>query len=106
MIERPDDLAPETVNEEQDEEETQAQSVADEAQDRASSGVGLQDSEKVKGGIDNEDDVSDLVDHIKQMDTSGTIDMSAYDGEETMDDLENRYGERNAADDAFSEDDS
>ena len=32
--------------------------------------------------------------------------MGAFDGEETMDDLENKYGSRNAADDEFSEDDS
>ncbi|EIZ77684.1 hypothetical protein WSK_3694 [Novosphingobium sp. Rr 2-17] len=106
MIERPDDLAPETVNDEQEDEDTQAQTVAEEAQDRASSGVGLSDTEKVKGGIEDEDNVTDIVDHMNQMDTSGTIDMSAYDGEETMDDLENRYGNRNAADPEFSNDDS
>jgi hypothetical protein len=43
---------------------------------------------------------------MNQMDTSGNIDMSAYDGEDTMDDLENRYGQRNAADPDFSADDS
>jgi hypothetical protein len=106
MIERPDDLAPETVNDEQEEEDTQAQSIADQANGRSASDAGLGDTEKVKGGIQDEDDIEDLVDHMNQMDTSGTIDMSAYDGEETMDDLEGRYGKRNAADDEFSEDDS
>lgn len=106
MTERPDDLAPETVNDEQEEEETQAQTVTEAAIARDTAVQGLGDTEKVKGGIREEDDVEDIVDHMKQMDTSGTIDMSAYDGEETMDDLENRYGTRNAADAEFSEDDS
>jgi hypothetical protein len=106
MSERPDDRAPETVNPEQDEEDTQAQTLAEEAQGRASNGLGLEDSEKVKGGIADEDDIEDLVDHMNQMDTSGVIDMSAYRGEETMDDLENRYGTQNAADEDFAEDDS
>jgi len=106
MIERSDDSAPETFNPEQDDEEAQAQSVAEEAQDRATDPFGLEDSEKVKGGIDDEDDVEDLVDHMNQMDSSGVIDMSAYRGEETMDDLENRYGAQNAADEDFEDDDS
>ncbi|HUD30208.1 MAG TPA: hypothetical protein VMQ93_15165 [Novosphingobium sp.] len=106
MIERPDDLAPETVNDEQEEEDTQAQSVADEANGRTATDAGLGDTEKVKGGIADEDDIEDVVDHMNQMDTSGTIDMSAFDGEETMDDLEGRYGKRNAADEDFADDDS
>lgn len=106
MTERPDDLAPETTNDEQDDEDTQAQTVADEAITRGTASQGLSDTEKVKGGIDGEDDVQDIVDHMNQMDSSGTIDMSAYDGEETMDDLENRYGADNAADEEFSGDDS
>lgn len=106
MTERPDDLAPETFNDEQEEEDTQAQSVADGANGRSTSNAGLGDTEKVKGGIQDEDDITDIVDHMNQMETSGAIDMSAYDGEETMDDLEGRYGKRNAADDEFADDDS
>lgn len=106
MIERPDDLAPETVNDEQEDEDSQAQSVADQAKGRTATDAGLGDTEKVKGGIQDEDDIEDVVDHMNQMDTSGTIDMSAFDGEETMDDLEGRYGKRNAADEDFAEDDS
>lgn len=106
MTERPDDLAPETVNDEQEDEDTQAQSVADEAIERDTAVQGLGDTEKVKGGIDGEDDVQDIVDHMNQMDSSGTIDMSAFDGEETMDDFEGRYGKRNAADEDFADDDS
>jgi hypothetical protein len=106
MTERPDDLAPETVNDEQEDEDTQAQSVADEAIERDTAVQGLGETEKVKGGIDGEDDIQDIVDHMNQMDSSGTIDMSAFDGEETMDDLEGRYGKRNAADEDFADDDS
>ena len=43
---------------------------------------------------------------MNQMDSSGVIDMSAYRGEETMDDLEDRYGKQNAADEDFADDDS
>jgi len=78
------DLAPETVNREQEDEESQAQSVADKARSRGSD-VGLQDSEKVKTG-DISDDAQDLVDHMKHMDTSGQIDMGAYEGERDDDD--------------------
>ncbi|GFE73065.1 MULTISPECIES: hypothetical protein [Novosphingobium] len=106
MSERPDDRAPETVNPEQEDEDTQAQTFSEEAQGRASSGFGLEESEKVKGGIADEDDIEDLVDHMNQMDSSGVIDMSAYRGEETMDDLEDRYGKENAADEDFADDDS
>jgi len=106
MTERPDDLPPETVNDEQEDEPSQAQTVAEEAQGRTATNVGLGNTKKAKGGIRDEDDIEDVVDHMNQMDTSGTIDMSAYDGEETMDDLESRYGKDNAADPEFSDDDS
>jgi hypothetical protein len=106
MSERPDDSAPETFNPEQDDEDTQAQTIAEQAQGRSSSSFGLEETEKVKGGIADEDDIEDLVDHMNQMDSSGVIDMSAYRGEETMDDLEDRYGRENAADADFADDDS
>lgn len=105
MTERRDDLAPETVNNEQQDAETQAQSVTDEAIARSTSPLGLGDSKKPSNPLDPSD-VPDLVDHMKQMDTSGRIDMSAYSGEETMDDLENRYGPDGVADEGFEEDDS
>ena len=104
MIDRTNDLAQETVNQEQEDEDTQAQSVADDAFDNTVD-EGLGDSEKEKGGIDDFD-TPDLIDRMKQMNSSGMIDMGAFDGEETMDDLENKYGARNAADDDFAEDDS
>lgn len=105
MTERRDELAPETVNTEQQDAEAQAQSVADEALTKSTSVLGLEDSEKPKGGLEPMD-VPDLVDHMKQMESSGTIDMSAYSGEDTMDDLENRYGRDGVPDEGFEDDDS
>ena len=105
MTERPHDLAPETVNDEQQEAETQAQSVTDDARTRSISILGLEQSEKLSGSF-GPVDAQDLVDHLNQMDTSGTIDMSAYNGEETMDDFEGKYGRAGVADKRFKDDDS
>ncbi|GGN40450.1 MAG: hypothetical protein CMH85_12515 [Novosphingobium sp.] len=105
MTERTDDLAPETVNAEQQDANTQAQAVADQAMTSSLSVLGLEQSEKLSNSL-NPAATQDLVDHMKQMDTSGTIDMSAYRGEETMDDLENRYGRAAVADDYLAHDDS
>jgi hypothetical protein len=88
---------------EQEDEETQAQTVADEAIDLDTRTPG--ESEKDKSGLEDID-TPDLIDRMNQMESSGRIDMGAFDGEETMDDLENKYGSRNAADEEFSEDDS
>ncbi|MCJ2183685.1 hypothetical protein MTR62_13435 [Novosphingobium sp. 1949] len=105
MTQPRDPLPPETVNAEQADAETQAQTVAEEARDASVSVLGLEQSEKLAGSFDAPD-AQDLVDHMVQMDTSGIIDMSAYRGEETMDDLENRYGRADVADEDFAQDDS
>jgi hypothetical protein len=86
------DLAPELVNDEQEEESSQAQTIADEAMERNTSVFGLDESEKASTG-DDTDDVQDLVDHMNQMETSGRIDMSAYRGERNDDEEEGRYGD-------------
>lgn len=90
---RDTDLAPETVNDEQEDAASQAQTVAREAMNESLSVLGLEDSKKAKGGITDEDDVQDLVDHMRQMESSGHIDMSAFSGEDNMDDVEDFYGE-------------
>ncbi len=95
----PDQTAPETRNSEQEDESAQAQTVADQAIGRATDSFGLEDSEKPEGSITDEDDVPDLVDHMKQMESSGNIDMSAYRGEPNMDDNENAYGRANRMED-------
>ena len=93
MIENPETTeAPEAFNAEQDDEPAQAQSVADEALGRAASSFGLSDTEKVNSD-GNEDGTQDLVDHMRQMETSGIFDMSAFRGERNDDDEAGIYGE-------------
>jgi hypothetical protein len=92
MADPKDTLPPETYNGEQEDESTQAQTLADEALGRATSGVGDLESEKVLSG-DETDGVQDLVDHMKQMETSGRIDMSAFAGERNDDEEAGRYGD-------------
>jgi hypothetical protein len=104
MADRKLDLDRQDIVPEQEDEDTQAQTVTDDAFDKAVDD-GLEESEKDKSGIEDFD-APDLVDRMKQMNSSGHVDMGAYDGEETMDDLENKYGTRNAADDDFAQDDS
>jgi len=84
--------APEVDNSEQDGDAAeQAQTIAEEARNRA--GDRFEDSEKVPTGSDS-DDVQDLVDHMNQMESSGTIDMDAYRGEPNHDDNVDKYGPR------------
>lgn len=88
-----DDPPPETVNVSQDDEPDQAQSVADEALHGGGRDQGLSDSTKPgSGGIDDDDDVQDLVDHMHDMVASGRIDMDAYRGERNDDDEEGSLG--------------
>jgi len=84
-------ITPETVNPEQEDEESQAQSIADEAGTRGKSDAGLGDSEKVASG-DDSDDVPDLIDRMRQMDSSGKIDFGAFRGERNDDDEEGMLG--------------
>jgi hypothetical protein len=95
------DLAPETHNDEQDDHLSQAQEVAEEARNYRSERSPL-DSEKVGGGIDD-DSTQDLIDHMRDMEQSGRIDMDAYAGEENLDDNEDKYGEENRVDDLPSD---
>ena len=92
------DFAPETHNEEQDDDLAQAQEVAEDALNKAGDWSPL-DSVKVHGGIDDEDAEQDLIDRMRDMEQSGRIDMGAYAGEPNMDDNEDKYGEDNKIDD-------
>jgi hypothetical protein len=92
------DFAPETHNEEQDDHLAQAQRVAEDARNKDDRPSPL-DSEKVHGGVDEEDAGQDLIDRMRDMEQSGRIDMSAYAGEPNMDDNEDKYGEDNKIDD-------
>lgn len=86
----------EQVNSEQDDEDAQAQTVADDAIRGIADKQSGEESEH--GGATNPaqidpDDAQDLVDHMKQMETSGRIDMDAYRGERSDDDEPDTYGE-------------
>jgi hypothetical protein len=95
------DFAPETHNDEQDDRLSQAQAIAEEARNRAGERSPL-DSTKVRSGID-EDSTQDLIDHMRDMEQSGRIDMDAYAGEENLDDNEDKYDEDNRVDDLPSD---
>ena len=81
----------------QDDEDAQAQTVADDAiRGLANDPVMSEDSEH--GGTTNPaqiipDDQQDVVDHMQQMERSGRIDMGAYDGERNDDDESGMLGE-------------
>lgn len=79
--------APETVNREQDDEDAQAQSVAEAARKERP----LSASTKAKTG-DETGDAQDVVDHMRQMERSGKVDMDAYRGERSDDDEPGQLG--------------
>lgn len=94
------ELAPETHNSEQDDEQAQAHALADEVLGASQRDYGSPtESVKVGGGILDEDSTQDLVDHMRDMERSGRIDMGAYQGEDNMDDEEDKYGEASRLDD-------
>ncbi len=86
------DLAPETHNDEQDDHRSQAQEVARDARSIDAEGS---PTESGKGdnssGLMN-DSTQDLVDHMRDMESSGRIDMDAYRGETNHDDNVDKYG--------------
>ena len=85
--------APELHNAEQDDEQSQAQTVAQEAGAKDAEASPL-DSEKADGPGEVMDDSSqDLIDKMRDMEQSGRIDMGAYRGEPNLDDEDEAYGE-------------
>jgi len=83
-----DDLAPEAHNDEQDDESSQAQTVAEEAR-----GKGLQRPTGTRKPSDSGGgSEQDVVDHMHDMESSGRIDMGAYRGEPNHDDNTDKYG--------------
>lgn len=92
--------APEAVNSEQEDEEAQAQTIAEEAlaaRGQARGGASPE-SRKVHSGEPN-DDVQDLVDHMEQQARSGRIDTDAFRGERNDDDEEGSLGPAGIEDD-------
>ena len=98
------DLAPELHNGEQDDEGEQAQTLAAEALGSNPRDYGSPtESVKVNGSNLEEDSTQDLIDHMRDMEQSGRIDMGAYLGEDNMDDNEDKYGEENRLDNLRSD---
>ena len=98
-------LAPETHNDEQDDHRSQAQKVAEQARSLTSETHSPTESEKGpnSSGLMG-DSTQDTVDHMRDMESSGRIDMGAFRGEPNMDDNAGKYGEGHDAE--FEEDDS
>lgn len=86
-------LAPEMHNDEQDDHRNQAQEVAKEAQATTSATRSPTESSKSdnKSGLMN-DSTQDTVDHMRDMESSGRIDMDAYRGEPNHDDNVDKFG--------------
>ncbi|MHA6316101.1 hypothetical protein ACXYN8_00370 [Altererythrobacter sp. CAU 1778] len=99
------DLAPETHNDEQDDHRSQAQEVAKQAQALTEDTGSPTESTKGpnKSGLMG-DSTQDTVDHMRDMESSGRIDMGAYRGEPNHDDDAGKYGEGHDAE--FEKDDS
>ncbi|MFA7586048.1 MAG: hypothetical protein WCY11_07620 [Novosphingobium sp.] len=85
-----DDLPPETYNDEQEDEEAQAQQVAEDFGPRGHEPV-MSETEKAKPPL-ADNDVQDVVDHMHDMTSSGRIDYDAYRGERSDDDEEDLLG--------------
>lgn len=91
---RPEDLAPEADNDEQDPVGQQAQDVARDAMREGSHTTSPLESTKPKSNAYDPapDSTGDLVDEMRRMEGSGTIDMSAFAGEPNHDDEPGTYG--------------
>ncbi|WBY16810.1 hypothetical protein PF049_01175 [Erythrobacteraceae bacterium WH01K] len=91
--ERMANLAPENHNDEQDDHRNQAQKVAREAQQTTRETGSPTESTKSdnSSGLMG-DSTQDTVDHMRDMESSGRIDMDAYKGEPNHDDNVDKYG--------------
>ncbi|HSJ79487.1 MAG TPA: hypothetical protein VK913_12195 [Erythrobacter sp.] len=101
---RPEGLAPETDNSEQDERGEQAQDIAAEARDPENHKAGSTESRKAPSpGVDNiGGNETDLVDRMRRMEKTGIIDNGAFAGEADHDDEPSRY--RDTGKDAINAD--
>ncbi|MEP2236550.1 MAG: hypothetical protein ABJM58_06335 [Alteripontixanthobacter sp.] len=86
-------LAPETHNDEQDDHRSQAQEVAQQARGVTPATGSPTESEKSQNssGLIG-DSTQDTVDHMRDMESSGRVDMDAYRGEPNHDDNVDKYG--------------
>ncbi|MEO5707838.1 MAG: hypothetical protein ABIT10_12870 [Alteraurantiacibacter sp.] len=108
MIDHYGELGPEDAGTEQNDEQSddgaQAHTLADEAL-RNEPALHSPTESKRKGSRLNEDSTQDLIDHMRDMESSGRIDMSAFDGEPNHDDNAGKFG-KGHDDDGFENDDS
>ena len=92
-------LAPETHNDEQDDHRSQAQEVAEQAQAVTGQTASPTESTKVTEAIGVQGaSKQDMVDHMRDMESSGRIDMDAFAGEPNHDDNVDKYGKNNKPD--------
>ena len=89
--ERQADLAPETHNDEQDDHLSQTQEVAEEAMEPSTRSPTESGKGDNSSGLMN-DSTQDTVDSMRDMESSGRIDMEAYRGEPNHDDNVDKYG--------------
>ena len=103
---RPQGLAHETRNAEQDESGEQAQDVAADALDPESGRAAGTESRKspATGLADDDGDEADLIDIMNHMEETGTIDNSAFAGEPEHDDEPTRYRDSGAVADEEDDD--
>ncbi|WP_271078894.1 hypothetical protein [Aurantiacibacter sp. MUD61] len=86
-------LAPETHNDEQDDHRMQAQEVSQQAQNLSPKTASPTESTKVTDSIAVQGaSKQDTVDHMRDMESSGRVDMDAYAGEPNHDDNVDKYG--------------
>ena len=98
------DQAPELHNSEQDDEPEQSQTVAEEALAGGARKASPLDSVKSdEPGEVMDDSSQDLIDHMRDMEQSGRIDMGAFRGEPNHDDNEDKYGDEAKLDDLPSD---
>lgn len=95
--------APELHNDEQEDEQDQAQTLAEEARNMDGEASPLDSVKSDQPGEIMDDSSQDLIDRMRDMEQSGRIDMGAYRGEPNMDDNEDKYGEENKIDDLPSD---
>ena len=93
----PQGMAPETHNDEQDDERSQAQTVSKDAQAQLQGSPTESSKSENSSGLMG-DSTQDTVDHMREMESSGRIDMDAYRGEPNHDDNEGKYGASNEVD--------
>lgn len=89
--ERQANLAPETHNDEQDDHREQAQQVAEDARKPSPHSPTESVKPDSESGLMN-DSTQDTVDKMRDMESSGRIDMEAYRGEPNHDDNVDKYG--------------